>query len=466
MADASNTECPNCKRLEVRVVALEALAQRQAEEIARLKKNSSNSHKPPSSDIVKPPKPAPPDGEKRRIGAQRGHPRHDRPPFPPEAIDHTQEYTLIQCPDCGTRLLRSAQPPRMIQQADLAPRLVTVTEHRAHAYWCPHCQKVHYAEIPDPVRKGGLVGPRLTALLAWLKGAAHASYSTLFVFARDVLKVHLSTGALANLIQKSRKAMDAMYAELRDALAGQARLNVDETGHPDRGDGLWTWAFRAPLFTLFKIDPSRGSGVLIEMLGKEFKGVLGCDYFSAYRKYMGDFGILVQFCLAHLIRDVKFLRTVPSRTTRQYGQRLLEALRAMFHVIHQRETMTEAGFGHALACARREVLAAALHPTWTAEAVALRKRFEEHGEAYFRFITTPGIAPTNNLAEQALRFVVMDRRLTQGTRGAAGQAWCERIWTAIATCAQQGRSLFEFLCDSVRAHFAGQAGPSLLLNTS
>jgi transposase len=72
-------------------------------------------------------------------------------------------------------------------------------------------------------------------------------------------------------------------------------------------------------------------------------------------------------------------------------------------------------------------------------------RFEKHGESYFRFITTPGVEPTNNLAEQAIRFVVIDRLITQGTRSERGNRWCERIWTVIATCTQQGRSVFEYL---------------------
>ena len=74
---------------------------------------------------------------------------------------------------------------------------------------------------------------------------------------------------------------------------------------------FWTWCFRAELYTLFRIDRSRGSKVLVEVLGEEFNGVLGCDYFSAYRKYMREFDVLVQFCMAHLIRDVKFLLTLP-----------------------------------------------------------------------------------------------------------------------------------------------------------
>ena len=89
-------------------------------------------------------------------------------------------------------------------------------------------------------------------------------------------------------------------------------------------------------------------------------------------------------------------------------------------------------------------------------------RFRLHGEAYFRFITTPGVEPTNNFAEQAMRFVVIDRLITQGTRSERGRRWCERIWTAIATCAQQGRSVFEFLRQTLTAYFHSQPTPSLL----
>ena len=92
----------------------------------------------------------------------------------------------------------------------------------------------------------------------------------------------------------------------------------------------------------------------------------------------------------------------------------------------------------------------------------LAKRFHQHGEAYFRFITTPGIEPTNNLAEQAIRYVVIDRWITQGTRSETGRRWCERIWTTIATCSQQGRSVFEFLLESVQANLCGAPPPSLM----
>lgn len=450
------------RQRDERIAALERQVAQLAAQVAKLSKNSSNSSKPPSSDIVKPPKPPPPSGRKRRrIGGQPGHPRHERPAFPPEEIDAIRTYRLDRCPDCGGRLKPLADP-RVIQQVEVVPQPVRIVEYRAHAYRCTHCGKAQEAALPAPVVKCGLIGPHLTAWVAYLKGACHASFSTIRKFLRDVLKFTVSRGQLAKLIGRVATALAGPYQALLDALPGQPRLNVDETGHKDNGKAWWTWCFRAELFTLFKIEPSRGSDVLLEALGDEFEGVLGCDYFSAYRKYMKNFGVAVQFCLAHVIREVKFLLTFPDRATRNYAQRLLHALRQLFHVIHRREQMTPQRFQRALEEARQTVLKIGQFAPQRREARNLAKRFRQHGAAYFRFITTPGVEPTNNLAEQAIRFVVIDRRITQGTRSEAGRQWNERIWTTIATLSQQGRSILEYLRDAIHADLKNQTAPALL----
>ncbi len=79
--------------------------------------------------------------------------------------------------------------------------------------------------------------------------------------------------------------------------------------------------------------------MLLEGLGKEFHGVLGCDYFSAYRRYLRACGVVMPFCLAPLIGDVKFLTTLPDTPARASGERLRESLRALFAVIHRREPL-------------------------------------------------------------------------------------------------------------------------------
>jgi transposase len=303
----------------------------------------------------------------------------------------------------------------------------------------------------------------MTALIGYLKGACHASFSTIRKFLRDVVQLTISRGQLAKIIAKVSRALERPYQELLEDLPAQARLNVDETGHKQNGDRLWAWCFRAGLYTLFKIDPSRSADVLIAVLGEEFDGVLGCDYFSAYRRYQREFGVLLQFCLAHLIRDVKFLTTLPDARDRAYGERLREALRHLFAVIHRREELSAVAFQSQLEAARIDVMrCGTLDVPATDHSRNLAKRLEKHGESYFRFLTTPGVEPTNNLAEQAIRFVVLDRLVTQGTRSEAGNRWCERIWTVIATCSQQGRSVFEYLSATVVAYFDQNEAPSLL----
>ena len=412
MADVTaRTRCPECERLRAHVAELET-------QLAAARKHSGNSSKPPSSDIVKPPKDKPGrKKKKRRRGGQPGHPRHERPSFPPEQVDQIHDYTLEHCPDCGGALEDADAAPHVIQQVEVIEKPIRIEEHRGHAHWCVKCQKVHYAPWPQAVAKAGLAGPQLTALVGFLKGACHASFSTIRKFLRDVVGLTMSRGQLAKLVGKVSASLRETYADLLAALPGEARLNVDETGHPDQGDRLWTWCFRASLYTVFRIDPSRGSDVLVDVLGREFNGLLGCDYFSAYRKYMKDFGIKVQFCLAHLIRDVKFLVEHPHTANRRYGQMLLKHLRKLFGVIHRRESFaSDASFRRTLAAVRNELVTDAVMETAnTREAANLAERFFVHVDSYFRFITDPDVEPTNNVAERAIRFVAIHRRLTQGT---------------------------------------------------
>lgn len=456
--------------------------------IARLSKDSTTSHKPPSSDITqarKGDKAAQGKGSKakggqrskRKRGGQPGHPKHERQLIDSEAVDKTYHHGLDECPGCtGTDLWLLEGPPRIRQQVELQPIVWTLEEHRAYGYYCQDCDQVHYAEFPEAVVKEGLFRQRMTALVAYMKNVCHASFSTIRKFIRDVLGLQVSRGYLAKLIQKVSSALETPYEELLERLPLEAKLNVDETGHKENGERFWTWVFKAQLYVLFRIDKSRGSDVLIEVLGQEFNGVLGCDYFSAYRKYMKDCDVTVQFCLAHLIRDIRYLTTLPDAETQAYGERLLQGVRELFAVIHGRDERTASAFSADLEQAKATLLEIALGEVPSefdaqgkeqkSEAQNLANRFRRHGRAYFEFITTPGIDPTNNVAEQAIRFIVIDRHVTQGTRSANGRRANERLWTVIASCSLQGRSAFAFIEQALRAFWYDEPPPSLLLDST
>ena len=74
--------------------------------------------------------------------------------------------------------------------------------------------------------------------------------------------------------------------------------------------------------------------MLRNVLGESFSGTIVSDFFSAYVKYANGLG---QFCLAHLIRDIKFLTTLPDPAEQAYGSVLLNPFKWLFHFWHQRE---------------------------------------------------------------------------------------------------------------------------------
>ncbi len=106
------------KSLEAQLAqALKSMAQLQERireleaQLAKANKNSGNSAKPPSSDITKPPTGGGRSASPRKIGGQPGHPRHERPAFPPEQVDERQIHGLKQCPDGGSRHLEVLSEP-------------------------------------------------------------------------------------------------------------------------------------------------------------------------------------------------------------------------------------------------------------------------------------------------------------------------------------------------------------------
>lgn len=430
------------------------------EEIARLKKHSGNSSKPPSSDIVKPPKPSRGRRKKRKKGGQPGHGKNTRTPFTPEQVDKVMEYELRAADAEG---LEPLDDWYVLQQVTLPEKLYSVIEHRARKYRDPKAGRIHIAPMPDDIRKGGLLAADMTAVVAFMKGGCHMSYSTLQQFFQAVLRLDLSRGVLCKATQKVSQALDQPCQQLLEHLPEASHLGIDETGHKDDGQLYWTWCFQTPLYSLFHIDASRGSEVLIRILGEDFAGIIGCDYWGAYRKYARLFDVWVQYCMAHLIRDIRFLAEHGLKRLARWGRKLLAWLKKLFDTLHRRDRYNEKTFLQKILAIKQGFLACVRRPPDHALSKKLARRFKGHAaEDYFRFLSDPAVEPTNNGTERDIRHTVIDRRITQGTRGQAGMRWCERIWTTIATCKKQHRNVFEFIHQCIVAHWTGSTCPTFL----
>mgnify|MGYP001200322203 CR=1 FL=1 len=146
--------------LKARLLQLERL-------VAKLRKDSSTSSKPPSSDITKPPKTTKPKGQgKRRAGGQPGHQKHERT-FQPEDVDVQDGHILDFCPKgCSSDLVLIPDATKIYYQYELVDKPVLLHAHHVFGCYCPDCGEIHYDVLPPEVRNGGMVGPRLNATIA------------------------------------------------------------------------------------------------------------------------------------------------------------------------------------------------------------------------------------------------------------------------------------------------------------
>lgn len=430
------------------------------ERIAKLEKNSSTSSKPPSSDITKPPAGRRQPG-KRKQGGQKGHKGFFRKPVEPDRIE---ECHLNSCPECGTDALEEEREEqvKIHQQAELVSKPVETTEYQCFGRWCPCCNKVQYPELPIGVIPGQVFGPKLLSLCGYMKSSMGVSITELSHFFSEVLHLPVARSTIQAGIFRVSGALAPCHEEALKSLPEQVALNVDETGWKENGKRLWVWLFCTRLVACFTIRSTRGCQVLKDVLGEVFGGALTSDFYCAYTSYATA---LQQFCLAHLIRDLKFLTTLPNQTDKVFGEKLLAYMRRLFKLWHERENLTSEQFNRRVARfenSLRNYLFAQKFKKGT-DARRIQMRMVKHWDSLFRFLKQPELfEPTNNAAERALRLLVRLRRISQGSRSVAGQLWIARAATVVVSCRKQKRNPWDFIQQAVCAHYFNTPTPSLI----
>ena len=188
------------------------LEQRVGDLEARLKLNSTNSSKPPSSDPIglKRKPPARPSGRKR--GGQPGHRRALRRLVPPEEVSYN--HTARVC--------------RIHQVAELPKIEPLVDEYRLHRLGCPECGATTCAELPAGVPRG-CFGPYLQAVLATLAGGYRLSKRQVQQIAGDLFGLAIATGMVCKLERQSAAALEAPYNEVALDVHDAPAASIDDT---------------------------------------------------------------------------------------------------------------------------------------------------------------------------------------------------------------------------------------------
>ena len=395
---------------------LGSLEERIAELEARLNQNSTNSSKPPSSDPIglKRKPPAPPSGRNR--GGQPGHPRAFRPLVPPEKLRGSRDCKPTSCRRCGHALHGEDPTPLIHQVADLPKIEPIVDEYRLHRLSCPDCGATTCATLPEGV-PAGCFSPYTQAVLATLAGAYRLSKRQIQQLVGDLFGLSISVGMISKLERQSAAALAAPYQELADSVHEAEVVNIDETGWRQDRRKAWLWVTVTAMATVFTIAARRSGKVARGLLGDKEDQVVGSDRFSAYNWVRAFWR---QICWGHLRRDFQAMIDRGGEAA-SIGRRLMRLSDRIFGLWHRaRDGTLEWGAVRERILRLRPDVRRALEEgvacpcATTAGTCSEILRVEE---GLWNFVWFPGVEPTNNAAERALRHAVIWRRI-RGVRPA------------------------------------------------
>ena len=360
--------------------------------------------------------------------AQPKKPRKPRPHgFARTRMTPTQrvEHVVEQCPDCGTQL-SGGWTQRTREVIDLPRVPVQVTEHAYIARTCPQCQRccTPTAQLENMVMGKQRLGVNLISLIAALREEARLPFRTIQWYLDTVHGLRLSLGAIVDATQRVACKAQAELTGILGRIRGSPVVHADETGWREDGHNGYVWTFSTPSERYF-LRRGRGKAVVDEVLGDQFAGVLVSDFYAAYHHYDGP----KQRCWAHLLRDIHDLRALYPYDDR-YDDRLAQWADAIHQLYRQATAFTHPSEQQRPEQQRRTAQLAleqrllALCRTYqddpSAAPTRLCRRMENHIKELFLFVAEPEVPPDNNAAERSLRPVVISRKISGGSRSAAG----------------------------------------------
>lgn len=458
--------CANCERLAKRVAELEAevseLKTQVKELLARLNQNSGNSHKPPSTDLLKKKGTGRPTGKNRKK-RRKGRPGRWRQPLSPDKVTEFHVFRPEKCTNCGTSL--GNNPPKSIaqwQQIDLPQITPIVREIAQITVGCPCC---NFPNRGINTMGKSLLGPRLTSLIGMLRPKFHLSLQ----HAQELLVALLgedakfSRSTLLAAEQRVSRALAQPYQEALDAIQKSSFVWADETGWRENGKKTWLWTATNDALTVFLINPSRGKDGFTSLLGN-FQGVLTTDRWCAYSSIPAD---RRQLCItSHLARDFQGLvdRDLGARDMATWALKEINRLKEIKDAFRS-GALSLARFRKLVRPIRSRFkrLINQLRVSTDGKARALGKSLIKHWKSLWTFVQFPeSLDLNNNRAERAVRQPVTWRHVCQGSKTAQGATFVHRAMTVITTIQQRGAAVWDFLQSSLSAFLLGGPAPSLL----
>lgn len=465
----SEPSCPGCRQRDAFIETLQqrlADLERQVRDLQqRLATNASNSSLPPSANPPDAPPPVVKRPTGRKTGGQPGHPGHQRLRLPPERLQHVVPLIPRHGEACHTPLPQPPSPddpePVWHQFVELPKVRAVVTEFQGHARTCPDCGHVTREAIPAVIRAHAF-GPRLAAVLSYLRASQYVSQRGLEDIGEVVFGVPLSQGSVTALQQQMSAALEPAYQEVAAEVRPARAKNVDETGWKQAGKKRWLWTAVTATAALFVIHLRRGAAGLKALLGEAVEGLVSSDRWSAYLVLPLE---RRQLCWAHLRRDFQAMME-RGDSGAAVGKELLFLTEVLFGLWYKVRDGTRSRpwlLGQVEGRLRAEVRG------WlergagcgSAKTAAVCREVLKLEPALWTFTRFEGVEPTNNAAERALRPAVLKRKRSFGCYSEDGCRFVERLFSVTHTLRVRQRPILDYLVEALVAHRHGLPAPQL-----
>ncbi len=416
------------RRLREENQALKERLSRLEAELARLREENERLRAKIKGDPPPPVKPARA-GPGKKPGRKPGHPPANRPL--PAQVDQEETLTLAHCPHCGTKLSQPVEE-RVRYVEDILPPRVRVTRYRIQRYFCPRCGKL-VERKPLDVLPGHRLGIRLMAWVVWLREEPRLPVNLIQRYLERA-GVWVGQGEIERITSRVAEELGPLYRGYREALRCGEAVNIDETGMRVEGENRWLWGgvTKGPATVVFQVDRRRSSQVVDELLGEEFSGVVGSDFYPAYNVREGK----KQRCWAHLLRATRKLEGEEGKALHRELKGIWEE--ACRWVAEERGRAPPQEWEERARRWEEQVGELARRPWRDPGCRRIAKRLRKHSGELFTFAICPGVEGTNNQAERALRPYVVKRKISGGHRSWAGARKHEVLMSVLATCRLRG----------------------------
>jgi transposase len=409
--------------------------------LARIAELEQQRRDPPP--FVKPNKPARPDPTPRKKRAAHHNQARRREP-PTQIVQHA----LDRCPDCNYQLRgHSIDYTRQVIELPEPPPF-EIIEHQIIKRFCPVCRRWRHPQLDlrGKVLGRGRIGVRLASLIGFLRTTLRLPLLTIRRYLHSIHQLTLSVGGIQESLHDLRVATQGALEGLKQQARRSRILHGDETSWRENGQNGYVWSFSTPgddAVRYYEYDPSRAQAVVKRILNGQFTGHLVSDFYVGYNDYAGKH----QRCWAHLLRDLHALQEAHPSDAETVAW--VQAVRATYDTATawlgaqaqapptEREALyvTLTGQTHALGLRYARVKA---HPCQ-----ALAKRLLRHEDELFQFVLVPGLSADNNLAERAIRPLVVIRKVSGGSRSAAGTKTRMALASLFHTWQARGQNPFD-----------------------